>query len=75
MQYKLDLWSKYGFNLKWLLLPQLPLDRHLNTKNANSIFKIKVYITCDKGCVMATGMPNPISFYYTSNESLFTYFL
>ena len=30
MQYKLDLWSKYGFDLKRLLLPQLPLDRHLN---------------------------------------------
>ena len=29
-QYKLDLWSKYGFNLKRLLLPQLPLDCHLN---------------------------------------------
>ena len=29
MQYKLDLWSKYGFDLKRLLLPQLPLDRHL----------------------------------------------
>ena len=31
MQYKLDLWSKYGFDLKRLLLPQLPLDRHLNS--------------------------------------------
>ena len=31
MQYKLDLWSKYGFSIKRLLLPQLPLDR-LNRK-------------------------------------------
>ena len=32
MHYKLDLWSKYGFDLKRLLLPQLPLDRHLNSE-------------------------------------------
>ena len=30
MQYKLDLWSKYDFDLKQFLLPQqLPLDCHL----------------------------------------------
>ena len=33
-------------------------------------FKINVYTTCDKECVMATRVPNPIRFYYTSNESL-----
>ena len=33
-------------------------------------FKNKVFSTCDKECVMATGVPNPISFYYISNESL-----
>ena len=33
-------------------------------------FKIDVYITYDKENVMATCVPNPISFYYTSNESL-----
>ena len=34
------------------------------------LFKIKVYTTYDKECVMATHMPNPIRFCYTSNESL-----
>ena len=33
-------------------------------------FKINVYTTCDKECVMAICVPNPIRFYYTSNESL-----
>ena len=39
MQYKLDLWSKYGFNLKRLLLPQLPLDATLN-QNCEAIICI-----------------------------------
>ena len=31
MQYKLDLWSKHGFGIIRLLLPQFPLDRHLKS--------------------------------------------
>ena len=33
-------------------------------------FKINVYTTRDKECIMATYVPNPIRFFYTSNESL-----
>ena len=33
-------------------------------------YKVKVFTTCDKECVMVSCVPNPISFYYTSNESL-----
>ena len=42
---------------------------HFYTKNEKRefFFKIKVYTTCDKECVMATRVPNPISFYYTLN--------
>ena len=32
--------------------------------------KINAYTTYDKECVMATRIPNPISLYYTSNESI-----
>ena len=42
----------------------------LKTKNANCFLKYRLNNTRDKECVMATCVPNPISFYYTSNESL-----
>ena len=48
MQYKLDLWSKDGFDLKQLLLPQLPLDRHLN---ANLICHISLCVPYNYMCL------------------------
>ena len=39
-------------------------------ENCKFFFKINVYTTCDKEYVTATCMPNPINFYYTSNESI-----
>ena len=51
------------FDCIWLLewLPQVSAQRE---------HTIVLYNTGDKECVMATRVPNPISFYYTSNESL-----
>ena len=48
MQYKLDLWSKDGFDLKQLLLPQLPLDRYLN---ANLICHISLCVPYNYMCL------------------------
>ena len=49
-QYKLDLWSKYGFNLKWLLLPQLPLHHHLNNTNDLPVIVLENSVICSHLC-------------------------
>ena len=42
----------------------------VTSAKTHDLFKIHVYITCDKECAIATRVPNPIRFYYVSNESL-----